>query len=335
MSNNLKSWKFENDASGGLFIAAGGFEDRALTFLKKTQKTRFHFQRVLLLQYSHKQRLNSLNYRKLVSHAERLTRSSPLSIQFYPDKPIASSLKVGEFISKLAYQIQDRSVWIDISSMTHLMALSTIHACLSHGLRTTVVYTEAKSYFPSEQKKAELEKAWKGRNYEAAARLLQSAGLKEIQIGPDFTGNFRSGARACLIIFAGFEPNRVQGLVDIYAPGAIIVVYGISPHKKFAWRTVLSRSLHEDIFGQWLTRSMEMSTFHVNDIVQALENEFNIIRGDFDVAIAPQGSKMQALASYLFWRRHPEVQLLFTSPVRFNPDIYSKGAGETFTYEIA
>ena len=96
----------------------------------------------------------------------------------------------------------------------------------------------------------------------------------------------------------------------------------------------LSRALHEDLFPKWRLREAEVSTFAVTDIVEQLEDAFRILYSDYDIAIAPQCSKMQGLAAYLFWRRHPEVQLLFTIPVRFNPDHYSQGARNTYVYEI-
>jgi len=77
-----------------------------------------------------------------------------------------------------------------------------------------------------------------------------------------------------------------------------------------------------------------VSTLRVTEVLDTLEKEFRTIRDQYDVAIASQCSKMQAVATYLFWRRHPEVQLVFTSPVSFNPKRYSRGVGRTFVYEI-
>lgn len=334
MKSKLRRFTFDEPIFAGLFIAAGGFEDRCLTFSKKIRKPLCFFRNALLMRYSHRTTANLPNTKKLADNLTRIIDRKPTFVTINPDRPILSFMKASKVIEKFALTAENRSVWIDISSMTHFMALSTIDICLNCGLRTNVVYTEANSYFPSKKHAALLAKAWKTRDYELAAKFLQSAGLKGIEIGPKFSGNFRSGAQTCLVIFTGFEPNRVQGLVDLYAPGAIVVYYGESPHAEMAWRTGLSKSLHEDTFSQWRTRCKETSTLEVDEIVRDLEREFAMIRGKFDVAIAPQGSKMQALASYMFWRRHPEVQLIFTSPVRFNPKVYSKGSGNTYVYEI-
>ena len=165
-------------------------------------------------------------------------------------------------------------------------------------------------------------------------KYLQSAALKAIHILPEFGGNSRPGHHTCLIVHAGHEPNRIEGLVDDYAPSRLIVVYGKSPHEKFEWRTQLSKELHKDLFSKWHVREIEISTLQLDETLGTLETEFQIIREHYDVAITPMGSKMQALAVYLFWRRHPEIQLVFTTPIKFNPDRYSRQSRRTFLYKI-
>jgi hypothetical protein len=218
--------------------------------------------------------------------------------------------------------------------MTHLWAVATIHSCIRNGLRTTVVYTESKTYYPPKSQYRRVVRAWRERQYDIASKYLQSAGLGSVQILPEFSGNFGPGRPTCLILFAGYEPNRVEGLMDSYSPSAVLVVYGVSPHKGLAWRTHLSKELHRELFARWHVRETDVSTLGVDAIIQRLEEEFRPIRDQFDVAISPLCSKMQAVAAYLFWRRHPEVQLVFSSPVRFHPSHYSLASGKTFAYEV-
>ena len=163
---------------------------------------------------------------------------------------------------------------------------------------------------------------------------MQSTALKAIHILPEFGGNYRPGHKTCLIVFAGHEPNRIEGLVDDYAPARLIVLYGRSPHQEFQWRTRLSKDLHTDLFSKWHLREIEISTLRLDETLATLEAEFQVIREHYDVAITPMGSKMQALAVYIFWRRHPEIQLVFTTPIKFNPHRYSHQSRRTFIYKI-
>ena len=215
-----------------------------------------------------------------------------------------------------------------------MWALGVIHACVAQGLDVDVVYTEAKSYFPLRKDAKALQNAWQEKDYEEAEKFLQSAALMAVHILPDFAGNFRPGHPSCLIVFAGYEPNRLEGLVDGYAPSALVVLYGKSPRPEHEWRTQLSKELHKKMFSNWPMRSDSCSTLNPLEAMSKLEEVFSVVGHEYDIAIAPHCSKMQGIASYVFWRRHPETQLIFTSPVRFKPSQYSKGERDVYIYRL-
>ena len=134
---------------------------------------------------------------------------------------------------------------------------------------------------------------------------------------------------------AGYEPNRVQGLIDDYAPHAIVVFYGKSPHRKLYGRQDLSIALHKDLFDGWRYKEISnLSTLEVEEILNTLETEYQKLRSKYDVAIASQCSKMQTVTSYIFWKKHPEIQLVFTTAVRIEPKRYSRGEGRTFQFNL-
>ena len=329
----LNELDFEATLSAGIFVGAGGFETRARAFARRIPKGS-HFSEAVVFHYQNQRRDNEPGFCGVSRSLKRLMGRAPTELEIDADKPIDSCRRISKTIRDLSAKGTEKSAVIDVSGMTHLWALGAVHACLTNGLRTTIIYTESKSYYPRKGERPKVVKSWRQRNYAAAAKYLQSAGLGSVQILPEFGGNFRPGKRTCLIIFVGFEPNRIEGLVDAYAPGALIVLYGVSPHDEFSWRTPLSKELHAELFQRWYVRESEVSTLTLADISRSLETEFQTIRDHYDIAVAPQCSKMQALASYVFWRRHPEVQLVFTSPVKFNPARYSWGAGRTFSCEI-
>jgi len=88
------------------------------------------------------------------------------------------------------------------------------------------------------------------------------------------------------------------------------------------------------MFSNWRRRKDYCSTLEPEDALAKLEDIFTVVGTKFDLAIAPHCSKMQGIASYVFWRRHPEVQLIFTSPVSFKPSQYSRGAREIYLYRL-
>ena len=333
-NTTLKEYDFSKKTEAGLLICAGGFEDRTIAFVKRLRKTRCHIENALVLQYESQREDNDPNFRIIKKRLKEITQERAIAVSVNANSPLQSYGRIKEKIWEITSTLQDRRVLIDISGMRQLWSLGTIHASVNCGLRTAVIYTEARWYFPLKGDAKILLPAWKNRKYEIAVKYLQSEALKAVHILPEFSGNFRPGKPTCLMLFTGYEPNRIQGLVDDYAPGALVVFYGKSPHPEFKWRLELSKKLHAELFSAWYHRGVETSTFYIEDIIQKLEEEFQVIREHYDVAITPHCAKMQGIASYLFWRRHPEVQLLFTSPVRFNPIRFSRGARGTFITQI-
>ena len=127
------------------------------------------------------------------------------------NKAIKSYEDIDSKIKTISEWISNRTALIDISGMTHLFAIATIHACLSNGFKTSIVYTEAKSYSPKKQDKDKLVKAWKNDDYDVCENYFQSAALKGVHILPEFYGNFGLfGHQVCLILFVGYKPNKIR-----------------------------------------------------------------------------------------------------------------------------
>jgi hypothetical protein len=334
-SDSLGEFDFSKGLEADLLVLAGGFEDRSTAFAERLQLGACKVRSAVLFRYAKQVKDNDPNYLKLESFLRRELHVDPIPVSVDPDAPIASFGSIRRSISAAAGGERGGVAVVDVSGLTHMWALGAVDACVKSGLHTTVVYTEAEEYYPSESQRDEILLAARTGTYRRAEVYLQSAGLRAIHILPEFSGNHRPDRQICLVVFVGHEPNRIAGLVDKYAPGALLLYYGRSPRPSLAWRTEFSQDLHSDLFARWKHRSDEVSTLSAPEIIDKLEHDFAILRSHYDIAVAPQSSKMQAVASYVFWRRHPEIQLIFTSPVSFNPDRYSRRAGQTYRYAIS
>lgn len=332
--NSIEIFPFKKEISASLLICCGGFEKRVRTFIQKLQTGNCVFEHTILFRYAQRNSKDEKNLNWLRGRIFQLTRSNPQIIDVDSEKPQATSENIKSNIASIPKHLGKGVAIIDITGMTHLIAIETIHACILLGFHVNVVYTEADEYYPLKHEAKTLINAWKKHDYRKAEKFLQSAALKSVDILQDFQGNFRPGRPLCLLVFAGYEPNRLEGLVNVYTPGAIIVLYGKSPYRKHRWRLQLSKVLHKDLFSRWLFNERETSTIDITNIQKSLEEVFGIIKDKYDLAITPHCSKMQGVATYLFWRNHPEIQIVFTSPIRFNSNRYSRGSGKTFLYDL-
>ena len=329
----IPEFDFTSKVPYGLFIAAGGFDKRALTFIRRAYVRKFNIEQAILLRYVTQREDNEPNFNRLMTRVKKFTNNVEIiDVDVHkPDKILKELAEKVRFASK---SLNSLSAVIDISGMAHVLICCCLRAADNNLLQTSVVYTEASDYYPREAKWDVVIDAVQKRNFKIMAKYLQTAGLGDIQIQTDFKGNTRPGYKACLFVMTGYEPNRVQGLVDDYAPNAIVAFYGKSPHEKLHGRQDLSIDLHKHIFDGWRYRERyDISTLEVKNILNILENEYQTLRSEYDVGVTSQCSKMQTVASYIFWKQHPEVQLIFTTPVKWSKR-HSMGEGHTFQFNL-
>ena len=329
----IHEFDFTSKVPYGLFIAAGGFDKRALTFIRRAYVRKFNIEQAILLRYVTQREDNEPNFNRLMTRVKKFTNNVEIiDVDVHkPDKILKELAEKVRFASK---SLNSLSAVIDISGMAHVLICCCLRAADNNLLQTSVVYTEASDYYPREAKWDVVIDAVQKRNFKIMAKYLQTAGLGDIQIPTDFKGNTRPGYKACLFVMTGYEPNRVQGLVDDYAPNAIVAFYGKSPHEKLHGRQDLSIDLHKHIFDGWRYRERyDISTLEVKNILNILENEYQTLRSEYDVGVTSQCSKMQTVASYIFWKQHPEVQLIFTTPVKWSKR-HSMGEGHTFQFNL-
>ena len=348
--NKIQEFKpdFIKQRGNPLYICAGGFEDRAAGIVESLdilgEKS---LKYSLILEYVPASDANKKNLQFLRHSLKRLSSNLPDNTMINID----NMLKTGNNLSNALKEIPPEeidSIFIDISGMANFLIPLVLHQVNEtfHGKEIFVLYTEAQDYYPKRNEMNEILKLVKRRengDIRKLSKKLGTSGARETLIPPDFKGYFKEDYPTCLIFFAGYEPSRAIGLIETYRPNLIIACYGISPHERFRQRTEFSKNLHEEleVFKQYRHVDMEVSTFKIQEIVSKLEeiyasadNKGKILYEKYNIAISPQCSKLQALATYLFSLRHPDIQIVFCLPGSYNPKRYSEGIGKKWMYKL-
>ena len=319
----------EVDASCVL-VAAGGFEDRSRALLSLVRPGTTLFQEALVLRYDGDGPADRARAQAVVDAVGDVCQADPVLVDVNIDHPTASVHSLLASLSELRVRSRVSAALVDVSGLTQMFGIAVLHGCNVVGISDSVFYAEAGSYYPLETEVGEIvAQATEAGTYDYW-ELLQSEGLQSVHIHPEFAGSFRIDHPVALATFLGYEPSRVRGLLDEYSPAAVIALYGTPPYEKFAWRTQFSRMLHESLLRRWPMRSEEVSTFDVDEIYGVLSEVYRSLGSEYDLGIALQCSKLQMVATYWFWRDHPEVQLVFTCPISFNRARYSEGVGRQF-----
>lgn len=336
--------------TNSLCIFAGGFENRVKGILNNFQKSR---EKVLkysfILEYTTHKEANKENLHFLNQTLNKCSTYCLDNVVIDIDNLLISQNNLRDRLKEIP-QDELGAIYVDISGMTNFAILLTLKIADTTfpDKRIFVLYTEAKNYYPTKDEKDEILTLAQKRDDQSIIKLsekLQASGSRETLILTDFKGTFREDLPIALIFFVGYEPSRAIGLLETYRPHIVIPCYGESPHKYFEWRTKFSIDLHKK-FGvfehcPYLKKNIIVSTFDVPGIINELEKIYvSEVKGvalyeGFNIAITPQCSKLQTIATYLFCQLHPDVQVVFCLPGRYNPKRYSKGIGKSWVYPLS
>jgi len=150
-------------------------------------------------------------------------------------------------------------------------------------------------------------------------------GSREIRSVPLWGGQLRQDKQTLLILFLGFERDRAIGVWERYEPQETIAVIG-SPAYHEGWERRAAK-LNRDVFDLMGVRGAKLSARDPVDVYQGLENLCKDKWSEFNICIAPFGTKMQTVGIYMFAKDHPDVQLVYSVPQRYFEGYYSKGVG--------
>lgn len=327
-SPSVKEYDFESGSDEiDLIVVASGFEDRAFAFLDNVKIS--PAVKIVLIEFSNNLEINKRISKKFRAKAiEKVGQENVETVTFKKEKTADFARKFREKILQLS--IGSSNTHIDISGMpTHLIfcVLNCVRSLQLYADQI-IIYTSAKDYFPthdeyikiSEQQEGEIEYLPKSMALEMAENLAFEP----------FSGYRNSDTNSCLILFAGYEAHRSTGVVEATNPTLILLVYGAPPAEEISWRTELSKRLHQKFENMMRCSTETISTQNISDTIDLLDEYYNFLIDDYDVTLAPLGSKLQTVGAYLYWERYPEIQINFPIPIGYDPTRCPTGVDVTY-----
>jgi hypothetical protein len=324
----VKEYNFESGSDEvELIVLASGFEDRAFAFLKNVQVG--PSVKILLIEFANGLDINENISAKFRSEAYKKVGEDNVEIVEFKRENIAAFTK--KFREKmLELSIGSSNTSIDISGMpTHLIfcVLNCVRSLQLYADQT-IVYTSAQDYFPTRQEYIDLSDQQEGEiEYLPKSMALEMA---ENLVYEPFSGYRNSDTNSCLILFAGYEAHRSTGVVEAINPTLLLLVYGEPPSEDISWRTELSKRLHQKFENMMRCSTETISTQNVSDTIELLDTYYDFLIDDYDVTLAPLGSKLQTIGTYLFWERYPEIQINFPIPIGYDPSRRPIGVDTTY-----
>lgn len=316
--------------SCGLLILASGFEARDKHFISKISLRRST--RVIVVNF--KSKLKENDDSKVEFH--EIINSFKLEFQvFHVDLDTsAAHLFDTSFSARLSeVPLFEGDIYVDISGVP-AHAICTILANVRELFPTKVVaiiYTSAKDYIPTHQEYLELvsnsSSATGEIEYVPRTMALE---MSDNLIPGRFSGHRSAHSTTTLLLFAGYEVHRSSGVIEAINPSRLVLIYGVPGEEGLCWRNDLSQRLHKRFESSRSCAIEHVSTLHVSESLNLLEEYYLYMFDDHDFSISPVCSKMQTVAVYLFWEKYREVQLVFPLPIGYDPKQAPLGVGCTY-----
>lgn len=347
--------KYEISNNCHLIIVAG-FEERSIGFLKKISNDK---------NYNKINSVSIIEYKPYLSKNEKyLDTISECLKKLGVDK---REIKTYEFdrsypvdfdieLNKISQSIQSSShVYCDISAMSKLLILYLLKAIWSKQKTFSVIYSEAISYSPSKKEFNDIKEAEKFNLNE-----FFPLAVFDPFIPSSFSGATPLGVDRILVGFLSYNKRQLLGATNIIPYQLFIPIIGISPYDDWRWRSealieinneglLASDKYISELPKADLTKgnkidniadidtskeySLLASTLYYKQSFEALYWIARKHRYKHFLTIAPFGSKLQTIGTFLFCVLNPETQIVYSSPKDYYEN-YSKGFKRSFEIEF-
>lgn len=233
------------------------------------------------------------------------------------------------------------SALIDISTMSKLQIILVLKVCTEMGLNVRILYTEAEIYGPSEEEFNNARQAGEIRRpslqvFSSIHGVIRVKSLSSIAM---------QGQSTAALVFMSFNDALTQVLLNSIYPGRLFLINGRPP--QHSWREEATAWIHEKVRQEWQEDNptkqrdgcwepmpeREVSTLDYRETIQMLIRLYWQLSAEHRILLAPSGSKMQAVGSYVVKALHPDIHIEYPSPEGFHPS-YSKGVGAKWMIDL-
>jgi len=311
-----------------VYVAAGGFEERVFAFPQIIQTIVKPPSKALLLDYLPHEQRNRLDDLSATLHARgcQVTR-----IAYNRHRPAAfdASLK------KALLDLGADGVCLDISGMSRLAIMIIVDVVREFNLPLRIVYAEASQYAPSQE---EFEAA-KSTGEQHLPTSFIHTGVYEVLHVPRLSSIRMQNRATVLVAFDSFNEALCQALVNVLNPSRFILINGRPPRRELGWREQATEYVHKRLRREWAIEDdnepiKTTSTLKYGETYNLLVDLYWKFSTRHRIILAPTGSKMQTLGSYLLRAVHDDIHIECPTVEGFFADKYSTGVREKWAVDF-
>jgi len=328
MLPELKSIKKLALEPGEVFISAGGFEERALAIPSMLSKPESHEGIAVVLEYLPHNKNNKLDEAVSALHQSCSQVETEQYDLHHPEG-------FDEVLTNRLRGLNARAVCLDVSGMSRLAIMIIIDVLREMNLPLRVVFAEACEYAPSRE---EFETAKKGSEQHLPTSFIHTGMHDVLHVRRLSSVRMQSNA-TLLIAFDSFNEALCQALLNMINPSRFILINGRPPREELRWRGEATQYVHQFLRKEWNLEDdnepvKTTSTLYYAETYELLTSLYWRFSAEHRIVIAPTGSKMQTLGSYLMRGVHEDIHVEYPAVAGFFADKYSQGVREIWEIDF-
>ena len=277
-----------------VYLCSSGYEERTCGGIQNVRSdTKFGRSFMVLLEPNDRRlfKNNQINAEKIKKSLEGHS-SIPQSVNFKPEQ----ISKFTDFLHEIINEYQ--SILIDVTSFTRSFLYSILDVCVQKHLNTHLIYSEPKKYTQN-----------------------HAQGLEDVIIMPSNPGIPNQSKKILLVLFLGWENIRFESLIERWEPTKVITMIEFADEQRGEWNKE-TREKCKNMIDSY--DCIEIPALNPRESLARLEGIHSHYSEEYDICLANGGPKVHCFAMSEFASRHPEVQIIYPKPYRWQQESLSK-----------
>lgn len=300
-----------------LFIVCASYEERTTAGMNRLSSDYRTENAVICRSAEYKDKGGAQQYfRKIRNHLQSCSESEPIELVFGVEEPIHFARELDRQLSYMKGALPPRAVTIDITTFPRqelLMLLKLLDNYPDRG-DIRLLYAEPQKYASEKRNEP---KGWLTR------------GVRSVHAVPGFCGIQFPQLAKLLVIILGHEGERTHITLRRHQPDKVIFV-GQGDEQYHEGLKNIAEVENQNMIGEFGAKCFWPSRLPARGVLetkQEIERIFQQYGDTHNIFIAPNGTKLQLIGTYLATRNLVELQLTYASPALYNWKNYSTGTG--------
>jgi len=309
------------------FLGATGFEDRALSTLEWLAQQSKKLNRAFLISYNPASGPNRVAEMARMARAVTQSTIDPYSFEF---KRFSSSSYLALETLWRKVEKSGGDVIVDISGMSKFLILGILWAARRTPRRVIITYFRPAVYHPTE---TEFKASSESPSGQFEPFILRG-GAPYVLTSPWLSSARSTEQPVFLIAFPNFDSELITEAIDELTPESILLL-GPGTDSEPWWRDAI-KEVNRNVYqsSSFLNKEFDATMIHdYRPTVYRLLDAYEAKGLTHRVVIAPTGSKMQAVGTFLFKVIRADAEIIYPAPVGHNP-LSTEGVGLGATVDL-